>query len=154
MQLFFWRLFMNKESFGTWISLIYRYGQTYISKELKEYNIGRGQYIFLIALYKKDGISQEQLTDYLKIGKCTTARAIKKLEENKYIIRKQDLMDKRAYKVYLTEKAYEVKPVIDSILEEWADILSLNFTEDEENIAVDMFERMANNAAEKLELKN
>lgn len=145
---------MNKDSFGRWISLIYRYGQTYISKRLKDYNIGRGQYIFLIALYEKDGISQEQLTDYLKIGKCTTARALKKLEENQYIIRKQDLMDKRAYKVYLTEKAYEVKPVIDLILTEWADILSYNFSEEEKKIALNMFEKMAENASEKLGSKS
>lgn len=145
---------MNKDSFGRWISLIYRYGQTHISRRLKDYNIGRGQYIFLIALYEKDGISQEQLTDYLKIGKCTTARALKKLEENHYIIRKQDLMDKRAYKVCLTEKAYEVKPVIDLILTEWAHILSYNFSEEEKKIALNMFEKMAENASEKLGSKN
>jgi len=97
----------NKNSLGRWISLLHRHGHIYVGRHLKQYNIKKGQYTFLNALYKKDGIRQEQLSDYLKIDKGTTAKAIKKLEDYDYIIRKVDPIDKRAYNVYLTEKAIE-----------------------------------------------
>ena len=102
----------NQSSIGRPISILYRYGQSYTSKKLEAYNIGSGQYIFLLALYRNDGISQEELSAYLKIDKATTAKAVKKLIEAGYIRRDIDSSDKRAYKVFLTAKARDVIPVI------------------------------------------
>ena len=65
----------------SWLSILYRYGRSHISKVLEPYNIGSGQYIFLMVLLKNNGISQEELSDYLKIDKATTAKAVRKLEQ-------------------------------------------------------------------------
>ena len=42
--------------------------------------------MFLLELYKKDGKNQEELSEKLNIDKGTTARAIKKLEEEGFLI--------------------------------------------------------------------
>lgn len=136
----------NKNSLARWISLLHRYAHVYLGRQLKPYNISKGQYIFLNALYKKDGIRQEQLSDYLKIDKGTTAKAIKKLEDDEYIIRKVDARDKRAYNVYLTEKALNVKPVIRKAMTGWTDILFTGFTEEEKETSLALLERMGGNA--------
>ncbi|HWJ03616.1 MAG TPA: MarR family transcriptional regulator, partial [Verrucomicrobiae bacterium] len=78
------------------ISTLYRYGQAYIAKRIGALDIGSGQYIFLMTLFRKGGISQEELSCYLRIDKGTTAKAIKKLEDGGYIKRETDLKDKRA----------------------------------------------------------
>ncbi|MBP2651903.1 MAG: transcriptional regulator [Firmicutes bacterium] len=54
---------MQKDRFGKHISLIYRYSQIFFNSELKKYNLGSGQYIFLVNLFKNNGINQEQLSD-------------------------------------------------------------------------------------------
>ena len=136
----------NKNSVARWISLLHRYGHIYVGKKLKQYNISKSEYIYLNALYKEDGIRQEQLSDYLKIDKGTTAKAIKKLEDNKYIIRNVDVKDKRAYNVYLTEKALKMKPVVRRVMIDWADILFLGFSEGEKKISFALLERMGKNA--------
>ncbi|EPZ62268.1 marR family protein [[Clostridium] sordellii ATCC 9714] len=94
---------------GRYISQIHRKGRIYISKELNDLGIGSGQVMFLLELYRGDGKSQEDLAEALHIDKGTTARAIKKLEEAGFVSRVKDEIDKRANKVYLTNKGKEVQ---------------------------------------------
>lgn len=47
-------LFMNGDfTLGRWISILYRYGQSFVSRELAPYNIGGGQYVFLTVQAKR-----------------------------------------------------------------------------------------------------
>lgn len=137
----------NHHSIGKWISIIYRYAQNFIIRELEPYNIGGGQFMFLVALYRQDGIHQEALSKNLNIDKGTTARAIKKLEKEGYVIRKEDPEDRRAYKVSLTKKALEIKPEIYKALKNWTEILSKDFTKDEKEMVTGLLKRMADNVA-------
>ena len=61
-----------KEPIGKYISQIYRKGRAFISKGLTQYDMGYGQMLFLLQLYRQDGISQEELTEKLSIDKGTT----------------------------------------------------------------------------------
>ncbi|MGL5583195.1 MAG: MarR family winged helix-turn-helix transcriptional regulator, partial [Cetobacterium sp.] len=74
----------NKEHFeniGRYFSQMYRKGRIFYSQELKKFGLGSGQSIFLFQLYKKDGVSQDELANTLYIDKGTTARSLKTLEE-------------------------------------------------------------------------
>jgi DNA-binding MarR family transcriptional regulator len=136
----------QNNSLSRWISLLYRYSHIYIGRQLSNYDISNGQYIFLNALYKQDGISQEEISDYLKIDKGTTAKVIMQLEKEAYIIRRVDETDKRSKKVFLTEKGLKIKPIVRKTLENWTDALWIGFTEDEKKLTLKMIERIANNA--------
>lgn len=136
-----------------WVSLLYRYGQMYIGDRLRHTDIGKGQYIFLNALYKKDGLSQEELSDFLKIDKGTTAKALKKLEEQGYVLRQVRDEDKRSYRIFLTPKALEMKEEIRRVLIDWRHILSDGLTEEERHAALVLLEKMGNNAARFIETK-
>lgn len=137
---------MNKhDSIGRYISFLYRYGSCYIGKELEKHNIGKGQYTFLVTLLKNDGIRQEDLSDLLNIDKGTTARAVKKLEEEGYVIRKIKPEDKRAYGVYITDKARTISTDIFNILRSWNDIISSDFSEEEKELSLELLRRMAEN---------
>jgi DNA-binding MarR family transcriptional regulator len=144
----------NNHSITKWISILYRYGQNHISRQLSSYDIGSGQYIFLLALYKKDGISQEEVSDHLKIEKTTTAKAMKRLEKEGYIKRSIDSGDKRAYKVFLTQKALDIKPVIYNLIKNWAGILMTDLTGNEKETIYQLLEKMAKNAFAYFEKKD
>ncbi len=127
------------------ISVLYRHAQIYVGNQLKPYNLGRGQYTYLLILYKNDGISQEELSKILMIDKGTTARAIEKLESIGYVKREVNPEDKRAYNVFLTDKAKDLEPVLYSIMCSWNNIL-LNGLEEEEKDKVDyILEKMVTN---------
>ena len=79
---------------GKYISQLYRKGSVFINKEVSEYGIGSGQFMFLLELYINDGKNQEEIAETLKIDKGTTARALKKLEEQGFVTRIKDENDK------------------------------------------------------------
>ncbi len=117
----------DKEFIGKVISFLDRYEQIYIGKKIKPYGIGSGQFPFLMRLYHGDGINQESLSDYLKIDKGTTARAVQKLVDEGYVFRQRDENDKRSYRVFLSEKGKTLEPIIKKIASEWEDILFSSF---------------------------
>lgn len=140
-----------KNTIPKWVSLIYRYGQMYIGEQLKDYDIGKGQHIFLNALFKKEGLSQEELADQLKIDKGTTAKALKKLEDQGYVTRTVRPDDKRSYQINLTDKALQIKGKVREVMTNWRHILSSGFTEEELEQALRLMERMWRNVSRHIE---
>jgi DNA-binding MarR family transcriptional regulator len=135
-----------ENSVGKWISVLYRYRKSYVSKKMEPYGIGGCQYLFLLTLFHCDGASQEKISDALKIDKTTTAKAIKKLETGGYVTRKIDSGDKRAYKVYLTQKALDIIPYIQETMKEWEKIVVAGISEEEYFMVEKHLNKMAENA--------
>ena len=79
---------------------------------LKPYNISYGQFPFLMALYREDGVNQETIAKRLLFNKATIARAIDKLEREGYVHRTQDEYDGQANRIFLTRKGREIETVI------------------------------------------
>ena len=131
------------ESLGKYISELYRVQNSYLSKRFNKLNIGAGQYLFLLHLYKYRGATQEELTEMLKVDKATTTRAIKKLEDNGYVIRDKRKEDKRAYNVILTEKALDIEPKFFEVLDEWKEKLKEILTEEEENTLLKLLKKIS-----------
>jgi len=132
----------NHKSVGRYISILFRQGQNYITNEMKSHDIGRGQFIFLLVLYEHDGISQESLSSNLMIDKATTARAISKLEDAGYVVRKTDTKDRRVKNVYLTTKGRDIKPILTEKLIAWTDILMSDLEEHEKETLIDLLDKM------------
>lgn len=133
------------EHMGGYISYLYRMSQCYVNKKLEPYHIGSGQFHYLLILYKKDGISQEYLSEEFKIDKATTGRAIKKLVEEGYVNRIRDPEDKRSYKIYLTQKGHSIKLVIMKVLKEWNDLLLEDIDEEEKQAGILVLQKMFKN---------
>lgn len=133
----------EEHSIGRWISILYRYRQSYINRKLESYDIASSQYIILLTLYKIGAKRQEELSDYLKIDKGCIAKSIKKLEEEGYVERIVDTEDKRAYKLLLTQKALDFMPVILDIVGSWEDIATSFLTEDEIKMVDKLLQKMA-----------
>ena len=133
------------DNIGKYISQIYRKGRIFIGRGLEEYNIGQGQFMFLLELYIEDGRNQEELAEVLKIDKGTTARAIKKLEENGFIRREKDEKDKRSNKVYLTKEGKEMKGNILFVLNQWDKKMSEQLDEEERELMINLLMKVCSN---------
>ena len=135
----------KREYIGRYISQIYRKGNSFITKETSKFGIGSGQIMFLMQLYKKDGISQEELSDILNIDKGATCRSIKKLEEEGFLIRVKDENDKRAYKLYLTEKSKNLEEKIKSVIYKWEDNISKELSKEEVDFLLSVLKKICIN---------
>jgi DNA-binding MarR family transcriptional regulator len=136
----------GKDSVAKWISVLHRQFQIYLNRELKEYDINSSEYIFLVNLYEKDGISQEKLSANLFINKAATARAISRLESIGYVQRNRDPLDSRAYLVTLTAKGMEMRNFIKTKLTYWTQTISEGLTEEEADDMIRKIKRMSANA--------
>lgn len=147
-------MFQNTEHMGKYISALYRSGSMYFNKNFEKYNIGSGQYPLLLSLCHGEGVTQEELSCKLFIDKGTTAKAIKKLEEEGYVKREIDDHDKRAYKVYLTDDGRKIINDIFEVLNSWNNILTSGFTEEEKKLALNLLQRMLENKNKQLKKEN
>lgn len=135
-----------EKSFGHWIARLYRSSQNYFAKKLAKLQIGRGQHSFLLVLFRKDGISQDQLARALHINKAAVARALSKLEHNGYVKRKKKDVDRRNNYVYLTEKAKRIKTVLLSEVNIWTDRLADGLSQSDRKQIIDLLRHMGDNA--------
>ncbi len=132
---------------GKYISIIYRYAMMHANRLLKPFNISSGQLGFLMVIFDHNGLSQEELSEYLSIDKSTTAKAVKSLEENGYIIRRVSEKDRRAYNLYTTDKAISTKKAIRKLAFDWDNnVLLKGFGQQEKELVYDLLKRMAQNA--------
>lgn len=142
---------MNKDNYekkrhiGKYISQLYRKSSVFINKELAKYGIRSGQLMFLMDLYLKDGKNQEEISERLKIDKATTARALKKLEEQDFIKRIRDDNDKRSNKIYLTDTSKDLKEEVYGVLDGWNEKISKSLTREEKETLANLLEKVCKN---------
>jgi len=141
-------------SIGQLVSMIHRTHMVYLNNRMKKLDISAGQFPFLMVLFNKEGITQDEIAADVHMDKGTVARALKKLEDNRYIYRAVDLNNRRKYIIYLTEKGKLVVPKILAIDTEWEDFLCNSPSSGDKyaqiyavlkNLAVKSMEKVENN---------
>lgn len=133
------------ESANKYVSAIYRHLQIAIADELAEYKIGSGQYIFLLTIAEREGITQKVLSEELLIDKTTTAKAISKLEAEGYVKRIASPEDQRCNQLYLTEDGYKVVPKVKERLRKLMSIGRQGISDEEYNLLIDLLKRVLTN---------
>lgn len=139
----------NNEYLGKYISIIHRQSNSFFSKEFNKFGFGSGQYMFLIYLYKHNGISQEELSELINIDKGTTAKSIKKLESLGFITRSKDSIDRRINRIYLTDKALNIKDDFFEVLLKWESILTNELSIEEVSKSLKLLNRVTKNVTNK-----
>lgn len=136
---------------GRLIYVLNRYRRSFAGRELEQRGIKGCQAPYLLALYRRGGMSQEQIADVLKTEKTTTAKALKKLAEAGLVTRQADAADRRANRVLLTPKGAEAIPDILATMQKWDDAVLADISEEEYRTLERLLRRMAERAREILE---
>jgi DNA-binding MarR family transcriptional regulator len=113
--------------------------------EFKEHDLTKGQYLYLVRICENPGIIQEKLAEMIKVDRTTAARAIKKLEINGFIEKKEDKHNKKIKKLFPTEKGKSVYPFIKRE-NDYSNIVALEgFSEREVETISDLLQRVRKN---------
>ncbi|WP_342662789.1 MarR family winged helix-turn-helix transcriptional regulator [Brachyspira innocens] len=86
----------------------------YIGKQIIDFDITPEQLIVLKELSKEEGISQKELSIKLDKDQNTVKAMIDKLEIKSFIERRENKLDKRAFSLFLTQKAKKELPIIEN----------------------------------------
>ncbi|MEC1738307.1 MarR family transcriptional regulator [Bacillus mojavensis] len=113
--------------------------------EFKEYNLTKGQYLYLVRICESPGIIQEKLAEMIKVDRTTAARAIKKLEMNGFIKKMDDDHNKKIKKLFPTEKGKEVFPVIKRENDHSNSVALAGFSEKEAETIFHLLQRIRKN---------
>lgn len=113
--------------------------------EFKEYNLTKGQYLYLVRICENPGIIQEKLAEMIKVDRTTAARAIKKLEINGFIEKMDDEHNKKIKKLFPTEKGKDVFPVIKRENDHSNNVALAGFSEKEAETISHLLQRMRKN---------
>ena len=73
------------------------------------------------------------------------ARALAKLEKEGFITRVRDDEDKRSNKIYLSDKAINIKNDILSVLNDWNNVIIENLTKEEEEQLIYLLGKISDN---------
>jgi MarR family transcriptional regulator for hemolysin len=82
-----------------------RFLRTYADQRARELNMTRAQWAVLVRLQRCEGVKQSELAEALDLAPITLARLIDKLSATGLVERRDDETDRRANRLYLTEKA-------------------------------------------------
>ncbi|MEC1667000.1 MarR family winged helix-turn-helix transcriptional regulator [Bacillus mojavensis] len=113
--------------------------------EFKEYNLTKGQYLYLVRICENPGIIQEKLAEMIKVDRTTVARAIKKLEMNGFIKKMDDDHNKKIKKLFPTEKGKDVFPVIKRENDHSNSVALAGFSEKEAETIIHLLQRIRKN---------
>ena len=95
---------------------ISRCTHNYYARELRKLNITMGQFPFIMGVVENEGISQEKLSQTILISKSTTAAIIRQLLDAGLITRAVDPNDRRNFRLFATEKALDLVPKIQDVI--------------------------------------
>lgn len=99
-----------------YISIIYREHAKYLNEKVKDEDLSFGLFPLLIAIYKNEGVIQEQLAQNFHLNESTITRNLKKLEDKGFIKR---IPDKRKKRIEITEKGAKTAQKVMDYDEEW-----------------------------------
>lgn len=120
----------------------------YIGKQIINFDITPEQLIVLKELAKEEGISQKELSIRLDKDQNTVKAMIDKLEVKSFIKRKENKLDKRAFSLYLTEKAKKELPIIENYENQVLDTIVKELNPNDAEIIKNTLKKIRNNISE------
>ncbi|WP_042472556.1 MarR family winged helix-turn-helix transcriptional regulator [Bacillus ndiopicus] len=113
--------------------------------EFKEYNLTKGQYLYLVRICENSGIIQEKLAEMIKVDRTTAARAIQKLEMNGFIEKRNDEQNKKIKRLFPTDKGKSVFPIIKRENDYSNSVALTDFSEEEAALIFQLLKRVRKN---------
>ncbi len=99
------------------------------NRRIKDVGLTRSQWHVLYLLNEKDGLTQTELAAHLTMAKPTLGKIIDLLEGDGWVVRREDLNDRRAKKVFLTEKLAPLVNPLEKIVDDLGELTTKGFTE-------------------------
>ena len=137
-------------SVGRLVSILYRKNQVYLNEALKELGLTASELPIIIYVLKHEGVSQEEMAQFLSIDKAAIARAVDTLLEKGLVQKEKDELDRRANKITVTEVGKKIEFALNQRLLYWTQYLAKDIEEKD----VDTMYRVLNIMVDKLEHKD
>jgi DNA-binding MarR family transcriptional regulator len=72
--------------------------------------VTRAQWSLIAALVRSEGATQAQLAEWMQVAPISVGRLVDRMERAGWLERRAEPGDRRAYRIYLTDKAHAIRP--------------------------------------------
>lgn len=109
----------------------YQRGHGLVQKRLRPFGLTNIQHVVLEGLWCLEGLTSMELSKLLMIDKATLSGVLERMVEAGWVVKKQDNHDKRAFRLYPSEKANKIKYQLIQERKKANDELLADFTPEE-----------------------
>lgn len=99
----------REDSLGYMVNFVARQLARALHERIAPLGVVPGQFPQLLALYERDGITQQELCDLVGIEQPTMANTLARMERDGLVERRAHPSDGRKQRIFLTEKARSLK---------------------------------------------
>lgn len=96
-------------SIGFLLSKAYQRAWALLREEIEQYELTPPQFALLAFLWRKDGLTQTELSETGQIDRTTLGGLIDRLEKTGLVERRPHPRDRRAYQIHLTARGRELE---------------------------------------------
>lgn len=136
-----------ENSIGPWLGKTVKIVDYYLQESFNknELDLTKEQMIVLKKLHDQNGLNQNELAFLTLRNKSSLTRLLSKMENKKYITRKQGSGDKRINRVYITKSGKAIfsktRPVINRLINR----MEKNISKEEKNQIINILEKIQQN---------
>jgi DNA-binding MarR family transcriptional regulator len=91
----------------------------------------------LVPLFEHDGLHMGELARQAYLSKQTVTTLIRAMEVSGLVQREQDQLDRRAYRIYLTDRSHSFRPVAEQVLKDLDAIVAVSLNPEQIAILTD-----------------
>ena len=117
--------------FGEILYVLHKNNRKYLNDSLSQHDLNLLQAMCILTIDQKNDINQKELTEILYLTKSGIAKAIKKLQDDGFIVKERSEKDNRKFVLKLTQKGKDIIPTLNAINEEWEEKIGLTDLDDE-----------------------
>lgn len=126
------------------ISILYRKSHIWLNDGCTQYALTAAQAVVILIVCDFDGLTQDVITKRLSLDKSVIAKTVAKLEEMGFLVRTNNIKDRRTFDIRPTKKAWDVYPFVKRQIDECDNRMTQQMTDSERT----EFKRLLRLAAE------
>lgn len=126
------------------IGILNRYMMRALDAEMAPLGIGAGRFRYLFMLYINEGLTQQEIAFRLQADKAAVARTLAQMEQQGFVERRRDTIDKRLTRVYLTDKSRTLRSNLESAVQRIIEQLTSTLEHDHQSAIALILQQMSN----------
>jgi MarR family transcriptional regulator, temperature-dependent positive regulator of motility len=131
---------------GGYIAVLHRHSRAFYAPRLAAHGLPGPALPILLHVLRKPGLNQDDISRRAFVDKTLVSRVLGELEKAGFVSRTVDPDDTRIKRVHPTERAQELRPVLEGWLDEWNEILRADLSDEEQETVANLLRRMAETA--------
>jgi len=135
----------EKTSFGFLVNDVTRLMRKLFDRRAARFGLTRAQWRALKRVHHGEGITQNELAEYLEMEPIAIGRVIDRLQKAAFVERRADPQDRRVWRLHLMPKAHDVLDDMEQIGSELFKQAQRGVAAADMKILLDVFTRMKQN---------